>query len=200
MELATINSREFQTRKELLFVTALALTRRRYQFELNPTPFGNGIGADYRHVRNNGIEQNQLLVPSGVAVQRTLATGGEFLARFANSVVLTFNGPSGFAKDISSNLVFDFQQTIFQRDVRFENLTQAERDVVYAMREYLRFRKQLFRDVANQYYNCCSVIAVSKSMLRTTSRTCEASFKVKRSIARQRRSRVFKLTNSNKTC
>lgn len=153
MELATINSREYQTRKELLFTTALALTRRRYQFELNPSPFGNGAAANFQHLRTNGITQNQLAIPSGVGVQRTLASGGEFLARFANSVVLTFNGPTGFASDIGSEMLFDFQQTVFQRDVRFENLTQAERDVIYATRDYLRFRKQLFRDVANQYYN-----------------------------------------------
>ncbi len=153
MELATINSREYQTRKEVLFVTALALTRRRYQFDLNPSPFGNGTATNFRHARANGITENQLATPSGVGVQQTLATGGEFLARFANSVVLTFNGPSGFASDIGSEMIFDFQQTIFQRDVRFENLTQAERDVIYATRDYLRFRKQLFRDVADQYYS-----------------------------------------------
>jgi len=153
MELATINSREYQIRKEVLFITALTLTRRRYQFDLNPSPFGNGTAATFRHLRNNGITENRLAIPSGVGVQKTLATGGEFLARFANSVVLTFNGPSGFATDIGSEMIFDFQQTIFQRDVRFEDLTQAERDVIYATRDYLRFRKQLFRDIANQYYN-----------------------------------------------
>ncbi len=153
MELATINSREYQTRKEVLFITALALTRRRYQFDLNPSPFGNGTAANFRHLRTGGVTENQLAVPSSVGVQKTLATGGEFLARFANSVVLTFNGPSGFATDIGSEMIFDFQQTIFQRDVRFENLTQAERDVIYATRDYLRFRKQLFRDIAGQYYS-----------------------------------------------
>ncbi len=153
MELATINSREYQTRKEILFRSALAVTRQRYQFELNPTQFGNGTEANYRHLRNNGTTVNTLGIPTGFGVQQTLATGGEFLARFANSVVLTFNGPSGFATDIGSDLIFDFQQTIFQRDVRFENLTQTERDVVYATRDYVRFRKQLFRDIANLYYN-----------------------------------------------
>lgn len=153
MELATINSREYQTRKEVLFIAALSLTRRRYQFELNPSPFGNGTAADFRHQRSAGITQDRLSIPSGVGVQRTLATGGEFLARFANSVVLTFNGPTGFAADVGSEMIFDFQQTVFQRDIRFENLTQAERDVIYATRDYLRFRKQLFRDIANLYYN-----------------------------------------------
>jgi len=153
MELATINSREYQTRKEILFRAALAVTRQRYQYELNPTPFGNGSAANYRHLRDGGETVNTLAIPSAVGVQKTLASGGQFLARFANSVVLTFNGPSGFATDIGSEMVFDFQQTLFQRDVRFENLTQSERDVVYATRDYVRFRKQLFRDISNQYYN-----------------------------------------------
>ena len=144
MELATINSREYQTRKEALFRTALTLTRQRYQFDLNPSPFGNGTAADYRHLRTNGVTENRLATPSGVGVEKTLATGGEFLARFANSVVLTFNGPSGFATDIGSEMIFDFQQTVFQRDVRFETLTRAEREVIYATREYLRFRRQMF--------------------------------------------------------
>jgi hypothetical protein len=153
MELATINSREYQNRKELLYRAALALTRQRYRFELNPSQFGNGVASNYQHTRTAGITQNRLSIPSGVGVEQTLASGGEFLARFANSIVLTFNGPSGFATDIGSEMIFDFQQTIFQRDVRFETLTQTERDVVYAVRDYLRFRKQLFRDVSNQYYN-----------------------------------------------
>jgi hypothetical protein len=153
MELAMINSREYQTRKEILFRTALAVTRQRYQFDLNPTPFGNGTAANYRHLRTGGTEVNRLSIPTGVGVQQTLTSGGEFLARFANDVVLTFNGPSGFAADVGSEMIFDFQQSIFQRDVRFENLTQSERDVIYAVRDYLRFRKQLFRDIAGQYYN-----------------------------------------------
>ncbi|MFN9911022.1 MAG: hypothetical protein ACK53L_00470, partial [Pirellulaceae bacterium] len=122
-------------------------------FYLNPTPFNNGSGAFFRHSRDAGTTVNRLTVPSTVGFQQTLCTGGELLTRFANSVVLTFNGPSGFAADVSSEMVFDFQQTVFQRDIRFENLTQSERDVVYALRDYLRFRKQLFRDIANQYYN-----------------------------------------------
>ncbi len=153
MELATINSREYQARKEVLFRSALTLTRQRYQYELNPSPFGNGTAANYRHLQNNGLTENQLAVPSGVGVEKALATGGQFLARFANSVVLTFNGPTGFAADVGSEMIFDFQQTVFQRDVRFESLTRAERDVIYATRDYLRFRKQLFRDISSQYYN-----------------------------------------------
>jgi outer membrane protein TolC len=40
-----------------------------------------------------------------------------------------------------------------QRDVRFEPLVQSERDVVYAARDFVQFRKRLFRDLANDYYS-----------------------------------------------
>ena len=57
MELAMINSREYQTRKEILFRAALAVTRLRYQFELNPTPFQQWLGGQlstFSRRRNHG--------------------------------------------------------------------------------------------------------------------------------------------------
>ena len=53
------------------------------------------------------------------------ALGGTAVARFANSVVMTFGGPQGFAKDISSSLLFEFTQSVFQRDVLLEPLIQS---------------------------------------------------------------------------
>lgn len=153
MELALINSREYQTRKEVLYQTALRLTRERYQYMLKPTSSGNGTAVNYRSLNVGGVQVNTLSIPTQAAVTQTMATAGQFLASFANSVVLTFNGPEGFVADVNSELLFDFQQTIFQRDVVFEQLTQAERDVVYASRDFIRFRRQLFRDLSNQYYD-----------------------------------------------
>gem|GEM_PF-634453 len=153
MELALLNSRAYQSNKERLYRVALRLTRERYQYDLNPIPFGNGSAANFRHFRAGGATVNTLGVPTGAAVQRSLATGGQFLASFANDVVLTFNGPQGFTSNIGSQLLFDFQQTVFQTDVELESLTQSERDVVYAARDLIRFRRGLFRDLASQYYN-----------------------------------------------
>ncbi len=153
MELALLNSRSYQTRKETLYATALALTQQRYQYQLRPTPFGNGSALNFGQNDFGGVSSSSLAVPSSVAVQQSLATGGQFLASFANDVVLTFNGPQGFTADIGSTLLFDFQQTIFQTDVQLETLTQTERDVVYAARELVRFRRGLFVDLASQYYS-----------------------------------------------
>lgn len=153
MELALINSREYQTRKEVLYQVALRLTRERYEFLLKPTSVGNGTEANFQSLNVDGRQVNRLGVPTQAAVTQTMATGGQFLASFANNVLLTFNGPQGFAADVNSELLFDFQQTIFQRDIVFEGLTQAERDVIYASRDFIRYRRQLFRDLARQYYN-----------------------------------------------
>jgi hypothetical protein len=153
VELALINSREYQTSKEVLYQTALVLTRERYEFDLNPLRRGNGTAANYQTLNVDGTQVSSLAVPTRAGVTKTMATAGQFLATFANDVVLTFDGPQGFSSDIGSELLFDFQQTIFQRDVVFENLTQAERNVVYASRDYIRFRRQVFRDLANRYYN-----------------------------------------------
>ena len=53
-------------------------------------------------------------------MDKVLATGGDFVARFANSVVLTFNGPQGFAADLTSDVLFDLSQSVFQRNIRLK--------------------------------------------------------------------------------
>lgn len=153
MEATIINSREYQSRKETLYQVALRLTQQRYEFLLRPTRRGNGTALNFDHSRFRGETINGLSIPTGLAVRRTLNGAGQFLASFANDVVLTFNGPQGFSADVGSRLLFDFQQTLLQRDIVFEGLTQAERDVVYAARDLIRFRRELFVGVTSRYYN-----------------------------------------------
>ncbi len=74
------------------------------------------------------------------------------LARFANRVVLTFDGPEGFSKEIGSDLLFTFTQSLFQRDVRLNPLIQAERNLVYASRDFASFRRDFFFRIASSYY------------------------------------------------
>lgn len=152
VELALINSREYQTQKETLYRAALRLTLERFDYDMKFATGGNRNSVDYSHNRAAGITQNNLGVPTTFTESAVLATGGDLLARFANNVLLTFNGPGGFAADIGSDLLLDISQSVFQRDIVLEGLTQAERDVVYAARDFMRFRKQLFVDLANRYY------------------------------------------------
>jgi outer membrane protein TolC len=156
VELALLNSREYQTQKELLYRAALRLTFERYRFDLkfSGQRGTNSAEIDYRHTRTqaNGTV-NTLSLPSTLQADKVLLTGGDLIARLANDIVLTFDGPDGFTSDLSSELFAQVSQTVFQRDIRFELLTQGERNVVYAARDFARFRKILFTSLAEQYYN-----------------------------------------------
>ncbi len=153
VELALLNSREYQTQKETLYRTALRLSLQRFDYDLKFSTSGNRIATNYTHDRSGGITVNRLRVPSGYQVDKMLATGGTVLLRFANNLVLTFNGSNGFATDIGSDIVLDIEQTLLQIDVQFEGLTQAERDLVYAARDFARFRKTLYTSLATRYYS-----------------------------------------------
>lgn len=153
IQLTLLNSRELQTQKESLYRAALALSLQRFDYQLRPSLRNNGSGANFAHNRAAGITDNTLGVPTTLQLERTLYSGANFIGRFANDVLLTFNGPSGFAVDVGSDLLFNFSQTLLQRDVQLENLTQAERNVVYATRDFTRFRRELFVQQASDYYS-----------------------------------------------
>ncbi len=153
VDAAQLNSRELQTAKETLFVAALAVSLQRYDYMLKFSR-PNSTDLDYSFARDDGATiTNELRIPSTYGVQKMLATGGTLLARFSNEVLLNFNVANGFSSLISSDLFFEFNQNILQRDQLLEPLIQSERDLVYAARDFARFRKQFFFDLASSYYN-----------------------------------------------
>ncbi len=152
-ELALINSRDYQRQKELLYQAALDVALQRFAYATKLSVRGATVDTTYTHARFNGTTVNTLAVPSTFSGDKALATGGTLVGRFANDVLLTFNGPRGFAADISTELLFDITQRVFQRDILLEPLIQSERNLVYQARDFARFRKQFFLDVSDDYYN-----------------------------------------------
>ena len=153
IDAARLNSREFQTAKEALYVAALAVSLQRYDYMLKFSR-PNSTDLDYSFARDDGATiVNEMRIPSTYGVEKMLATGGTLLARFSNEVLLNFNVANGFSSLISSDLFFQFNQNILQRDQLLEPLIQSERDLVYAARDFARFRKQFFFDLASSYYN-----------------------------------------------
>ena len=153
LHLALLNSREYQAQKEQLYRVALRLSLEEYDYQLKFAPFGNRTGVRYEN-RGSSLESlSRLDVPSRARVEALLGTGTALVTQFTNNVLLTFNGPDGFAADISSELLFELTHSVFQNDIRFERLTQAERNVIYAARSFARFRKTFYLQLAVQYYN-----------------------------------------------
>ena len=126
VDLAILNSRAYQTQKEILYRVALRLSLERFDYELKFATTGHRTFVDYTHDRAAGITENNLRVPTTIRADKMMYSGADMLAQFANRVLLTFNGPQGFAADIGSDLLFDISQSVFQNDIRFEALTQAE--------------------------------------------------------------------------
>lgn len=153
IELGLLNSREYQSQKESLYRVALRLSLQRFDYELKASPFGNSTGASFGRQRTDGSSFGQLQIPNGLRADVLLNTGSTLVTRFANDVILTFGGPDGFAADVGSELLFELTHSFLQNDVRFERLTQAERNVVYAARDFMRFRRSFYLQLATQYYN-----------------------------------------------
>jgi len=144
--IATAHNREYQTQKEVLYTTALDLTWFRHEFE--PWFFS---GARQGYVKEGNAEG--IGGEADFGFQLLLASG----ARIGTKVGLAwFNVLTG---DIRSGLASILSATLTQpllrgsdRNVVMENLTQAERNTLYQIRLFNRFRKTFVVSVISQYY------------------------------------------------
>jgi outer membrane protein TolC len=149
VELALLDSREYQTALEDVYLAALALTLNRFEFALQW--FGTNSTA-FTHFGSGGApsETNTLSSISSLGFSRNFAAGGQLLVDFANSLVFEYTNDS---KRWTSNLTFQFLQPLLRgagRKVRLESLTQQERTVLYTVRTFARFRKQFWAGIAVQ--------------------------------------------------
>jgi len=147
VEIALANSREYQTNVEQVYLNALSLTLNRFDFA---TQWFAGQALNYTRVGASSLpdESNALALPGTIGFRRNLAGGGQLLVNFANSFVWEFTGGT---QSVTGNLGGTLIQPLlrnFGRFVRLESLTQAERDTLYAVRDFARFRKQFWSNTA----------------------------------------------------
>jgi outer membrane protein TolC len=150
VELGQLNSREFQNALESLYLVALALTLNRFEFELQWFLTNN---TTYQHSGTSSVptESNTLTTSTNVGFNRALATGGQLLVNFANSFVWEYTGRD--SNVVFSGLSFNLIQPLLRgagREVRMASLTQAERDLLYAVRDFARFRKDFYLNVTTR--------------------------------------------------
>lgn len=170
LELSIRHNRTYQSRKEQLYLAALNLTLARYQF--TPIFSGGGsarvIGETVQQV-NTAVdpvtqETTSLLTDNLVEQRRVTADGHvnvSWLLRDIGRVTLAFTTDflrfiSGDPRSVTSSEVGAtltrplLQNAGFKQQM--ENLTQAERDVFYALRDFSLFRKNFSVQVATAYY------------------------------------------------
>ena len=147
VELGQLNSREYQTTVEALYLNALSLTLNRFEFSTQWFLTG-ALFYDHSGASSLPNESNTLSLNSNFGFSQAFAAGGQLFVDLANSMVWQYTGRQEF---ISSNLAITFVQPLLRRagrEVRLESLTQGERDLLYAVRDFARFRKQFYLNVA----------------------------------------------------
>ena len=157
VELALMHSREFQTQVEALYFQALGLSENRFEFMLNW--FG---GSDLGFVATeDGFDaQRDLSNENTLGFNRELATGGQFAANLVNQFTWSFDG-SGQSNFSAGSLAFSLTQPLLRgafRHVRTEALTQAERSLLYGVRDFARFRRQFYFETVNTYLSLLTQI------------------------------------------
>src|SRR5262245_20958489 len=147
VEVALVNSREYQRALEDVYLLALGLTLNRFEFDCHW--FGRNTST-FTQFGSSATELNTFSTVSDFGFTRNFAAGGQLLVDFANSVVVNFRGGETL---VNSNILVQLVQPLLRnagRKVRLENLTQAERDLLYAVRDFARFRKDFYADLTTR--------------------------------------------------
>jgi len=148
LSLAVTNSRDYQLEKETLYLTALTLTGERHEF--TPHFFSSTIGATL----NRSPDGQQVSgVDTDFTFGKLLRSGGRFSLGLANTLLHYYTGNPRTA---FSTAFAEFRQPILRgfgwKNPAVENLTQAERDVIYAIRDFGFFQEQFAADIVADYF------------------------------------------------
>jgi len=165
LELAFRYSRDYQTQKERLYLEALALTFDRYRY----TPvFSSITSGDYQWDAEDQfvIDMQELTGMQGVSTSESIdastTLGSRWLLKGGGALALTLTNNfarflTGGASEVGSSALFaSFAQPLirdFGSTIETEELLQAERDLLYRLRDFTRHRKSFAVRIASQYYS-----------------------------------------------
>jgi outer membrane protein TolC len=153
LQIAAANSRTYQSRKESVFRTALALDLEREDFR---TSFSGLVSTLFRHDRTDretgGPITEEQETSAVLAASKTLKTGGELTLRIGLDLLKLLRpgdfSSQAFFGDASVNIPL---LRGAGRRIAAESLTQAERDALYAIYDFEEFKRGFAVGIARQY-------------------------------------------------
>lgn len=152
------HNRDYLTTKESVFLTALDLTLARYR--LAPIGYAGGNATRAVDSRTARLEEgftelvstNTLARNQSAGFNWLLNTGAKLSADFTQDFLRIMTGNQSINQsDVAVTLV----QPLLQgggKTVTLEALTQAERNVLYDLREFADFRRDFIVDLVSDYY------------------------------------------------
>ncbi len=151
LQIAAENSSDYQSQKENLFRAALTLDLNRNDYSFIAKANGDSTysldkssGTDVKGVENSGT----------LGLSKTFKYGAKLAANLSVDLVKLLTAP----KDSSFGIVGDASISIpllrgSKSYIYAENLTQAERNVVYAVCDFERYKKTFTVNIASNYFN-----------------------------------------------
>ncbi len=173
MMMALMNARFYQYNLEQVYLMALPVTLQRFAFEpqfyaglgqvtgvpqngsggggsFPPTPgvsAGSGVSFNYATRYGPSGQLSTLNLGTVAGFGKLFSSGGQLLMGFANEVAFNFLSKNPAQPTVISALPISFVQPLLRgggRAVILEPLTQAERNLLYAVRSFALFRQQFF--------------------------------------------------------
>jgi outer membrane protein TolC len=146
-------SREYQGEKERLYLTALSLTGTRHQF--TPRFLNSSVAAT---VNGDGEGRLNGRLRPDFTVGQALMSGGDLSVSLANDLLAYYTGSGlnmmrGEAINFFSvNLAQPLLRGAGRYSPAVENLTQSQRDVIYAVRSFNQFQREFAINIVNEYF------------------------------------------------
>lgn len=149
LQIASENSQQVQEQKESLYLSALNLTQEQWQFGYRYQLDGSASAS--------GTLDEGALVPVdaglGASVTRVLGSGATIVGNIGSDLFRFVSTGDGW--DAVTNLGLSITQPLLRgsgRLVTLEPLRQTERNLIYSVRSYERFRRTFAVDVAARVY------------------------------------------------
>jgi len=146
LQIAARNSPDYQSRKEDVFRVALNLDLQRNAFRTIFT-----AQADSRLTRDTVRDETTLDTGGTVGVTRTLKNGLDISAALAVSLVSLLPGADTLSLGVDPSVSIPLLRGA-GRHIVTEPLTQAERDVIYEMWDFERYKRTFAVDIGQRYY------------------------------------------------
>ncbi|NOX97518.1 MAG: TolC family protein [Nitrospirae bacterium] len=169
LEIAVKDSREYQSKKEDLYLAALDLTYQKYKW--GPR-FNGSLSAGVTKQGNERYGTGG----ADFGLKQLLASGAEIGVDLGLDVLRYFTGDP--RKSASSLLSLGIIQPLTRgagRRIAQENLTQAERNVLYQVRSFARYQRTFTVQIATDYYRVLQQNDVVKNEFNNYQNLIESS-------------------------
>ena len=155
LEVALRNSRSFQNEKEVLYSEALALANARRSWDV---PLLQGeLDGDIEHTSINKVSETKAASASvGPSIQQRFVHGGVLTLAATLEWATDFISGSSDENVVGSLLEANITQPLLRgawRGLAYEDQYRLERDFLFAVFDYHRFRQTFIANIFTRYYS-----------------------------------------------